>query len=242
MGRSPVAKEPDWTPPGRWGRDVFVDGAPAAPDAHVKPNSSGRMQPYDDLGQYASPRDGGWSGTGRQGRGKSLLALGEQAVGADLPPEDSFRGKAKRESLLFMEPMALEENLDEQQAREYLKQAGADHRARPKARGVEYDEEGNPIGEEGLEEPAALLDPVDWISGGAAAHKLWRKGGEIMLGKTLRVAPFGNRTGHELGTWPHYHRAVPDPRRPGHSIRNQGDRRHRPWQKNDEDTSWKDRF
>ncbi|MES9996644.1 hypothetical protein [Desulfovibrio aminophilus] len=80
-----------------------MDGAPAAPGAHVKPNSSGRMQPYDDLGQYASPRDGGWSGTGRQGRGKSLLALGELAVREhDLQGKKPRRGWDKGESRFLM--------------------------------------------------------------------------------------------------------------------------------------------
>lgn len=45
-----------------------------------------------------------------------------------------------------------------------------------------------------------------------------------------RIAPFGNRTGHPVGEWPHYHRRVPDPSRPGHSLPGQGIKNHRPWE------------
>ncbi len=60
-------------------------------------------------------------------------------------------------------------------------------------------------------------------------------------GKT-RVAPFGNRTGNKYGKWPHYHRAKPDPNRPGRSLRDQSHTRHRPWESRPTDKSWRDRF
>ena len=41
----------------------------------------------------------------------------------------------------------------------------------------------------------------------------WPRGG-----KNFRIAPFGNRTGHPTGEYPHYHRGVPDPSKPGQSL------------------------
>ena len=67
-------------------------------------------------------------------------------------------------------------------------------------------------------------------------------GREYWIGDKLRVAPFGNRTGHRIGEWPHYHRSVPDPRSPMDSLPGQGIGRHRPWETKRPDKSWKDRF
>lgn len=69
-----------------------------------------------------------------------------------------------------------------------------------------------------------------------------RYGREIELGSNCRIAPFGNRTGHPTGKYPHYHRRVPDPRNPANSLPSQGIKRHRPWDKKSGDTSWRDRF
>lgn len=55
-----------------------------------------------------------------------------------------------------------------------------------------------------------------------------RRGGEISLSKNCRIAPFGNRAGHPIGRFPHYHRRIPNPKRPGHALDYQGIKRHRP--------------
>jgi hypothetical protein len=61
-----------------------------------------------------------------------------------------------------------------------------------------------------------------------------RLGRELKIGENLRIAPFGNRTPHPQGKWPHYHRR-------GKGA-GQGKRRHRPWEKKSPDTSFWDRF
>ncbi len=53
----------------------------------------------------------------------------------------------------------------------------------------------------------------------AAIHAA--RGHEYAFGKNFRVAPWGNRTGHPTGRYPHYHRRYPGP---GGGIG-----RHRPW-------------
>jgi hypothetical protein len=68
-----------------------------------------------------------------------------------------------------------------------------------------------------------------------------RYGHEMHIGG-MRIAPFGNRTGHPTGRWPHYHRGRPDPSRPGDSLPSQGIRRHRPWDRRERDRSIFDRF
>ncbi len=56
-------------------------------------------------------------------------------------------------------------------------------------------------------------------------------GKEYSFGNNFRIAPFGNRTGHPIGEWPHYHRPIPDPaRRPGHNLPGQTMKNHRPWE------------
>ena len=57
-----------------------------------------------------------------------------------------------------------------------------------------------------------------------------------------RIAPFGNRTPHSIGKWPHYHRVKLDPLKPGEGLPGQGIGRHRPWVTKSPDTSFWDRF
>ncbi len=65
-------------------------------------------------------------------------------------------------------------------------------------------------------------------------------GREITIGSNFRLAPFGNRTGHPQGKFPHYHRRRIGPN--GKPLEGQGLPRHRPWQKMGPDTSFWDRF
>lgn len=67
-----------------------------------------------------------------------------------------------------------------------------------------------------------------------------KHGREIKIGNNFRIAPFGNRTGHQYGKYPHYHRRVIDSA--GKPIPGQGISRHRPWETKSTDTSWKNRF
>ncbi|HEX2050194.1 MAG TPA: RHS repeat-associated core domain-containing protein [Actinomycetota bacterium] len=56
------------------------------------------------------------------------------------------------------------------------------------------------------------------------------RGAEFWIGRNLRIAPWGNRTGHPVGRYPHYHRRItgPDGKTvPGGSLK----RWHRPWEK-----------
>jgi hypothetical protein len=68
-----------------------------------------------------------------------------------------------------------------------------------------------------------------------------RYGHEMHIGG-MRIAPFGNRTGHLTGRWPHYHRRRPDPSRPRDSLPGHSIRRHRPWDRRASDVSILDRF
>ncbi|QQR68906.1 MAG: RHS repeat-associated core domain-containing protein [Alphaproteobacteria bacterium] len=66
-------------------------------------------------------------------------------------------------------------------------------------------------------------------------------GREICIGKNLRIAPFGNRTGHPLGELPHYHRrGAPDIN--GETPKGQGIKRHRPWERKSSDTNFMNRL
>ncbi len=73
-------------------------------------------------------------------------------------------------------------------------------------------------------------------------------GHEYHLGKDIRIAPFGNRTGDSIGKWPHYHRqgkiVLKGRGRNRHLAPRDGQssRRHRPWQKHKNDKSFWDRF
>ena len=65
-----------------------------------------------------------------------------------------------------------------------------------------------------------------------------RAGKEISIGKNFRLAPFGNKRGYSR---PHYHRRKFLPNT-GKTRPGQGIGRHRPWEKKNCDTSWRDRF
>jgi len=81
--------------------------------------------------------------------------------------------------------------------------------------------------------------------GGGAGYRFgytgYASGREFCIGR-CRIAPFGNRTGHPTGRFPHYHRATPDPNNPGQSMPGQGIGRHRPWDTKSTDTGFEDRF
>ncbi len=65
-------------------------------------------------------------------------------------------------------------------------------------------------------------------------------GREYKFGDDFRAAPWGNRTGHDLGRWPHYHRRGTDGQ--GSTIPGQGIGRHRPWETKSTDTNMCHRF
>ncbi|MCA9581842.1 MAG: hypothetical protein KC416_08605, partial [Myxococcales bacterium] len=100
---------------------------------------------------------------------------------------------------------------------------------------------------------ADIDDSVDYcvayglgaVAGAATQAYFYRKGPEIPIGGG-RVAPWGNRTGHPTGRFPHYHRRKPhpNPRRAanGESAPGQGIGRHRPLDKKPGDRSFWDRF
>lgn len=70
----------------------------------------------------------------------------------------------------------------------------------------------------------------------------WKGGGEEkFFGGDLRIAPYGNRTGHPIGEYPHYHRRGPQTG-PNESAPGQGIGRHRPWERSTHDRSFWDRF
>jgi RHS repeat-associated protein len=66
-------------------------------------------------------------------------------------------------------------------------------------------------------------------------------GTEIPFGKNFRVALFGNRTGHPIGKYPHYHRRG-IPGLDGKTPEGQGIGRHRPWESKSSDKNFWDRF
>jgi len=68
----------------------------------------------------------------------------------------------------------------------------------------------------------------------------YARGVEISFGKNFRAAPFGNRTGHPTGRYPHYHRRGVDST--GQTKPGQGIGRHRPWDTKSTDTGFGDRF
>jgi hypothetical protein len=84
------------------------------------------------------------------------------------------------------------------------------------------------------------------IAGGVFSGLGWKigqwaqAGKEWKIGKNVRIAPFGNRTGHPMGERPHYHRRVTLPS--GDTKPGQGIGRHRPWDVKSTDTSFWDRF
>ena len=54
-------------------------------------------------------------------------------------------------------------------------------------------------------------------------------GKELNLGDNLRIAPTGNRTGHPIGRFPHYHRRIIGPG--GETVEGGSMKWHRPWEK-----------
>lgn len=54
------------------------------------------------------------------------------------------------------------------------------------------------------------------------------QGREIKLGDNLRIAPTGNRTGHPVGRFPHYHRRIVGP--DGKTVPGGSMKWHRPWE------------
>ncbi len=66
-------------------------------------------------------------------------------------------------------------------------------------------------------------------------------GREIVFSRNFRVAPFGNRTGHPTGSYPHYHRRGINPST-GSTLPGQSINRHRPWDIKNTDTSFWNRF
>ncbi|MCG7656144.1 hypothetical protein [Wielerella bovis] len=75
---------------------------------------------------------------------------------------------------------------------------------------------------------------------GATRWSVPKIGGEINIGKNIRIAPIGNSTGHPIGKFPHYHRRGLD--QLGNTKPGQGIGRHRPWESKPSDKSWRDRF
>lgn len=73
------------------------------------------------------------------------------------------------------------------------------------------------------------------------ASRGYRTGAEFKVGKNFRVAPFGNRTNHPIGRYPHYHRRGVDPAT-GLTKPGQGIGRHRPFEKKSTDKKWWERF
>lgn len=79
------------------------------------------------------------------------------------------------------------------------------------------------------------------VAGAAVTSKGYATGAELSIGRNFRIAPWGNRTGHPIGKFPHYHRrGAPDAN--GNTPPGQGIGRHRPWEKKSTDTCGCDRF
>jgi hypothetical protein len=77
----------------------------------------------------------------------------------------------------------------------------------------------------------ALYDLAFYTASGlpvGRAIRAARLGEEVKFGDNLRIAPFGNRTGHRYGKYPHYHRRG--------VAAGQGVKRHRPWEPKSPDT------
>ena len=79
------------------------------------------------------------------------------------------------------------------------------------------------------------------IVGAAVTAKGHAVGAELNIGRNFRLAPWGNRTGHPIGRYPHYHRrGTPDAK--GNTPPGQGIGRHRPWERKSTDKCGCDRF
>ena len=91
----------------------------------------------------------------------------------------------------------------------------------------------------------AVAGVVGSVDAGARAYAATKMSGiyegkEISIGRNTRIAPLGNRTGHPLGKWPHYHSRRFSPS--GEVKPGQGIGRHRPFETKSTDTSFWDRF
>ena len=79
------------------------------------------------------------------------------------------------------------------------------------------------------------------VAGVAVTTRGYATGAELSIGRNFRIAPWGNRTGHPTGQYPHYHRrGAPDAN--GNTPAGQGIGRHRPWDKKSTDQCGCDRF
>jgi len=82
---------------------------------------------------------------------------------------------------------------------------------------------------------------VGFGAGARGLYGLYKVGREFRFGRNFRIAPFGNRTGHPTGRFPHYHRRGVDPNT-GLTKPGQGIGRHRPWDSRSTDRAWWERF
>ena len=79
------------------------------------------------------------------------------------------------------------------------------------------------------------------VAGAVVTAKGYSVGAELSIGRNFRMAPWGNRTGHPIGRYPHYHRrGAPDAK--GNTPPGQGIGRHRPWENKSTDKCGCDRF
>lgn len=83
-------------------------------------------------------------------------------------------------------------------------------------------------------EAASLLVGLRGVGG------YWKLGHEFRIGRNFRLALLGNRTGHQLGRWPHYHRRIVRP--DGRTIPGGAIDRHRPWERPPDGVPWWRRF
>jgi RHS repeat-associated protein len=67
------------------------------------------------------------------------------------------------------------------------------------------------------------------LLGDISAFIIYRAGGELRIGRNIRIAPYGNRTGHPSGELPHYHRRAWPDAETGVTPPGGGIGRHRPW-------------
>ncbi|MDG6894246.1 RHS repeat domain-containing protein [Volucribacter amazonae] len=83
----------------------------------------------------------------------------------------------------------------------------------------------------------AISAGIGAITGPAVGNvaKCAKLGKELKIGKNMRIAPFGNRTNHPIGKYPHYHRRGKPVN--GKTPDAQGIGRHRPWETKQSDSS-----
>jgi hypothetical protein len=94
-----------------------------------------------------------------------------------------------------------------------------------------------------ITEEDALAHDISKFVGSSGLLLGYSLGAEISLfSGNFRLAPFGNRTGHAIGRFPHYHRRGPFNPVTGETIAGQGIGRHRPWELKIPDLSFWNRF